>query len=425
VAGDHEATVALAHDLALRFPNARTMTVDGVRYVEAGATPAQELGWALATGVAYLRSLESAGLTVAQAASTIGFRLSASADQFGTIASMRAFRQAWTRVLDACGVGRDDIVIEIQAVTPQSMFSRRDPWVNMLRSTSATLAAVIGGAEAVTVLPHTVASGDIDDLARRAARNVQLLLLEESQIARLADPAGGSWFVESLTQRLTDAAWVEFQRVEAAGGIAAALADGSIQTAVDAAWGEHRDALATRAEPITGVSEFPDLDDGLGAADADGFGAGWPVRRLAAPFEALRDAADRAPDRPVVFLAGLGLLAEHTARSAWTTNLLAVGGIAAIGGDIEGAASPIEAEARFAESGCTVAVICSSDGIYAARAAATATALKEAGAALVALAGHPGDLRDELSGAGVDEFWHTGIDALSTLERLHGTLGLN
>ncbi len=425
VVSDIESCAALAHDLAPLFPNARTMTVDGVRYVEAGATPAQELGWALATGLAYLRSLESAGLSVAQGASTIGFRLSASPDQFGTIASMRAFRRAWTRVLDACGVDRDDTLIEIQAVTPQSMFSQRDPWVNMLRSTSATLAAVIGGAEAVTVLPHSAAGGDIDELGRRAARNVQLLLLEESQIARLTDPAGGSWFVESFTHRLAEAAWIEFQRVEASGGMAGALEDGSIRVAVDDAWREHRALLATRAEPITGVSEFPDLDDGLGASTDNRRGAGWPVRRLAAPFEALRDAADRASNRPVVFLAGLGSLAEHTARSAWTTNLLAVGGIAAIGGDIDGAVSPIEAEARFADSDCTVAVICSSDGIYAERAAATATALKEAGATLVALAGQPGGLRDELFAAGVDEFWHMGIDALSTLERLHGTLGID
>lgn len=422
---DTDAAAALVHDLAPRFPNARTMTADGVRYVEAGATPAQELGWALATGVAYLRALEAAGLSVAQAASTIGFRISASADQFGTIASIRAFRRAWTRVLGACGVSRDETLIEIQAVTPQSMFSQRDPWVNMLRSTSATLAAVIGGADAVTVLPHSVAGGDIDSLARRAARNVQLLLLEESQIGRLADPAGGSWFVESLTQRLAAAAWIEFQRVEAGGGMTAGLADGSIQAAVDGAWAEHRALLATRTEPITGVSEFPELDDGLGAADEDVSGPGWPVRRLAAPFETLRDAADRAQSRPVVFLAGLGSLADHTARSAWTTNLLAVGGIASVGGDTDGAASPIEAEARFAQSGCTVAVICSSDGIYAERAASTATALKEAGAAVVALAGHPGDLREDFSVAGVDEFWHMGIDVLSTLERLHGTLGVD
>lgn len=207
--------------------------------------------------------------------------------------------------------------------------------------------------------------------------------------------------------------------------MAAALTDGSIQAAVDDAWSEHRALLATRAEPVTGVSEFPELDDGLGAAEEAGPDTGWPVRRLAAPFEALRDVADRADHRPAVFIAALGPLADHTARSSWTTNLLAVGGIVAIGGDADGAASPIQAEARFVESGCAVAVICSSDGFYAERAAATATALKEAGAALVALAGDPGVLREGLSAAGVDEFWHMGIDVLSMLERLHGTLELD
>ncbi len=422
--GDSAASAALAADLAPRFPNSRILTVDGVRYAESGATPAQELGWALATGVEYLRVLEAAGLTVTQAASTIGFRLSASADQFATIASLRAFRLAWARVLEASGAEASDSLVGIQAVTPRSMISRRDPWVNMLRSTSATLAAVVGGADAVTVLPHSSAVGDVDDLARRAARNVQLLLLEESQIARLADPAGGSWFVESLTHRLAAAGWSEFQRVESAGGMATGLADGSIRAAIDESWSERLALLATRAEPVTGVSEFPDLDDGLGAGtDADS-GTGWPVRRLAAPFESLRDAADRADDRPSVFLAGLGALADHTARSTWVTNLVSVGGVAAVGGDTDGARSPLEAEARFVESGHAVAVICSSDAVYAERAAATATALKEAGAALVALAGHPGDLRDELTAAGVDEFWHVGIDVLDMLERLHTTLGI-
>ena len=426
--GSTAACAAVAADLADRLPRGRTFTVDTTRYADAGATEAEELGWGLATGVAYLRALEEVGLDPAAAADTIGFRLSAGADQFVTIAALRAARRLWRRVLEACGVTDGQPPHLIQAVTSRAMYSRRDPWVNMLRATTAALAAGVGGADAVTVLPFDDALGEPDGFSRRVARNTQLLLIEESHLALVVDPAAGSWFVESLTDRLAASAWAAFQAVERRGGIEAALADGSIAGELEAAWDERLAALGTRRTPVTGVSEFPDLGESLLARPPRDEPAGFPIRRLAAPFEDLRDAADRAlaagGARPAVHLATLGDLATHTARSTWVTNFLAVGGIAALGGDTDGSASPIEAEARFSESGATVAVICSSDGVYAERAAATATALKEAGARRVVLAGAPGDLRDELEAAGVDEFWHVGVDVLDALARIHGDLGI-
>ncbi len=420
--------MAVAAELAPGLPKGRTVTVDSTRYGDAGATEAQELAWSLATGVEYLRALERAGLPPAAAAATIGFRMTAGADQFVTIAALRAARRLWQRVLDACGVPADGSHQEIQAVTSRAMYSRRDPWVNMLRATTASLAAGVGGADAVTVLPFDDALGAPDGFSRRVARNTQLLLIEESHLALVVDPAAGSWYVESMTDRLAHSAWEIFQAVEAAGGIEAALADGSIVAELEQGWDDRLAALGTRRTPITGVSEFPDLGEAPVERPARADQAGFPVRRLAAPFEALRDAADRAlagsGTRPTVHLAALGELATHTARSTWITNFLAVGGIAAEGGDIDGSASPIEAEARFVASGATVAVICSSDGVYAERAAATATALKEAGAVRVVLAGAPGELRDELRAAGVDEFWHVGVDVLDALTRLHADLGI-
>jgi len=425
---DLDESMAVAAELAPTLPAGRTVTVDSTRYVDAGATEAEELAWSLATGVAYLRALEAAGLAPADAAQTIAFRLSAGADQFVTIASLRAARRLWRRVLDACGVGAEGQTHVIQAVTSRAMFSQRDPWVNMLRSTTAALAAGVGGADAVTVLPFDDALGEPDGFSQRIARNTQLLLIEESHLARVVDPAAGSWFVESLTDRLASSAWEIFQGIEAGGGIQSALADGSIAAALDTAWNERLSTLGTRRTAITGVSEFPDIDEAPVKRPSRSAAAGFPVRRLAAPFEALRDAADRslasARSRPSVHLAALGDLATHTARSTWVTNFLAVGGIAATGGDADGSTSPLEAEARFVDSGAAVAVICSSDGVYAERAAATATALKEAGAVRVALAGSPGDLRDELLSAGVDEFWHVGVDVLKALTRLHADLGL-
>ena len=424
-AGD---VVSVAASLVPTLPSGRTLTVDSTRYADAGASDAQELAWSLSTGVAYLRLLEQIGMGPSEAAATIGFRLSAGADQFVTIASLRAARQMWARVLEASGVPADLRRQNQQAVTSRAMFSRRDPWVNILRSTTAVLAAGVAGADAITVLAFDDAIGESDGFSRRLARNTQMLLIEESHLARLIDPAGGSWFVESLTDRLAGSAWDRFQAVEAAGGIEAVIADGSLTADIDAAWRERLARLGTRRDPITGVSEFPLLEEEtLDRDEREGL-TGLPIRRLAAPFEDLRDAADRRLGatgvRPTVHLAALGDLATHAERSMWVTNLVAVGGVAVEGADADGSLSPLQAAARFAESESTVAVICSSDGVYAERAAATATALRESGAALVVLVGEPGERREELLAAGVDEFWHVGVDVIELLTNLHVELGL-
>ncbi len=419
--------VTVAASLVSALPEGRTLTVDSTRYSEAGATEAQELAWSIATGVTYLRLLEDAGVGPAEAAATIGFRLAVGADQFTTMAFLRAARRLWARVLEVSGV---DGGSQLQhAVTSRAMYSRRDPWVNILRGTIAALAAGVGGADAITVLPFDDAVGAPDGLARRVARNTQTLLIEESHLAEVIDPAAGAWFVESLTDRLAAAAWAELQSVEAAGGIEVLLADGSLAARVDDAWETRLAGLATRREAVTGVSEFPSLDEEPLDRPARAEMQGWPLRRLAAPFEELRDAADRhlaeTGTRPTVHLATLGDLATHTARSTWVTNMLAVGGVVGAGADGDGALSPLEAEARFVEGGASVAVLCSSDAVYAERAASTVTALKEAGAALVAMAGEPGERRAALEATGVDEFWHEGIDVLDVLDRLHATLGVS
>ncbi len=308
------------------------------------------------------------------------------------------------------------------------MFSRRDPWVNILRTTTAVLAAGVGGADAVTVLPFDDAIGQPDGFARRVARNTQLLLIEESHLARVIDPAAGAWFVESLTGRIAALAWDRFQAVESAGGIEAVIGEGSLVADIDSPWSERLGRLGTRRDPITGVSEYPMLEEELVDRSERESLAGLPIRRLAAPFEDLRDAADRhlaaTGTRPTVHLAALGDLATHTARSMWVTNLLAVGGIAGEGAEADGSMSPLEAAARFADGGSTVAVICSSDGVYAERAASTATALRESGAGLVVLAGSAGEFDEELRAAGIDEFWPVGVDVIDVLTRLHSHLGL-
>ena len=417
-------------------PAVRAFTVDATRYADAGATEAQALGWATATGIEYMRGLVEAGLPVDAAAGLIGFRFAATADQFVTIAALRAARVMWARVVTASGGSQGPGRQYQHAVTAASGYSRRDPWVNLLRGAAAAMAAGVAGADAVTVLPFDHASesaGSDDDPGRRLARNTQLLLLEESHLARAGDPAGGSFYVESLTDELARTAWSILQSTEAAGGIGAMAADGSLLAAIDQQWEARLEGLRTRREPLTGVSEYPMLDDAVAGPDdgdvvapAEG---GLPIRRLAEPFEALRDAADRhrlaTGGRPEVWVAALGPAAAHSTRTAWVQNVLAVGGIEARGG--EGVDSPIAAAADFAASGVAAAVIAGSDDWYLKRGPATASALSEAGAALVAAVcdpATPAGLLDDMRAAGVSEFWHEGIDVVVTLQCLHRILGI-
>ena len=420
-------TVAEAHDLG---PNLVGLTVDTTVYVEAGATEIHELAWGLATGVAYLRALEDAGLPLATAAKCLGFRVSADADQFVTLARLRATRVAWAHVLTSCGVAAPDQQHHLHAVTNRTMFSVHDQWVNMLRSTSAVLGAGAGGADAITVLPVNE-SGTA--LVRRAARNTQLLLIEESGIGRLTDPGAGSAYIESLTERIVHEAWLAFQEIEGQGGISAALATGTIRAAVDTAWEARLDNLATRREAITGVSEFPELPpvgyspEPQRVRPVGRQGSGFPLRRLAATFEELRDAADRgrlAGRDPVVHIAALGSHADHNRRSTWVMNLLAVGGVRGGLRDGDGAPTPSEAAATFAATAATAVVVCSSDEIYAERAVATVAALKQSGARFIAIAGDLIELRDELAAAGVDAFWAPGVDVIAALKVLHAVLEL-
>ncbi|SOB85383.1 methylmalonyl-CoA mutase subunit beta [Streptomyces sp. 1331.2] len=410
-----EAT-ALAARCAAGYPGVRALTVDALPYHEAGASPAQELGCSLATGVAYLRALTAAGLSVDAALGQLEFRYAADADQFLTIAKFRAARRLWARVAEVSGASGKASAQRQHAVTSRVMMTARDPWVNMLRTTIACLAAGVGGADAVTVLPFDSALGLPDAFARRIARNTQSILLEESHLARVVDPAGGSWYVEQLGEELAQAAWAWFQEIERAGGQQAALGSGLVGERIAATWAERSVKLAKRREPVTGVSEFPHLDEQPLVREAAPAGrtGGLPQVRRAEAYEALRDRSDAllaaTGQRPKLFLASIGTAAAHTARTTFAANLFQAGGIATASTESVDPAAFAEA---FRASGATVACLCSSDALYGEHAPAVAAALRAAGARRVLLAGRLGELPD-----GVDQFIHAGGDAVATLTGL-------
>uniref|UniRef100_UPI0003630A74 methylmalonyl-CoA mutase subunit beta n=1 Tax=Nocardiopsis halotolerans TaxID=124252 RepID=UPI0003630A74 len=383
-------SVRFAAERAGGRPGLGLVVADGTLVHNAGGSEAQELGFAIAAGTAYLRALHAAGLDLPDAARRIEFRLAANADQFGVIAKLRAVRAMWNQVLDASGVPAGQRTMRLHAATSEAMMTRRDPHVNMLRTTVACFAAGVGGADAVTVAPFDSAVGLSDDFARRIARNTQSLLIEESHLARVIDPAGGSFYVESLTRDLYRAGWAFLQELEAAGGAAEAVEHGLLRERVDAVWARRRLDLAHRRAPLTGVSEFPNPDEvplvrpadpARGTSRATPRPDGFPVRRYADDYEALRDRSDtQAGDtghRPTAFLATLGPVAAHTARASFAANLLAAGGIASHDpGPLDGAEAAADA---FAASGSRVAVLCSSDAVYAEQAEAAARALRAAG----------------------------------------------
>jgi methylmalonyl-CoA mutase len=401
---------------AAAHPGLRTVVVDATVFHDAGASAVEELGCSLAAGVAYLRALTDAGLPVDTAFGQLEFRYAASADQFTTIAGLRAARRLWDRVGELSGASPAARAQRQHAVTSSVMTTRHDPWVNMLRTTVACFAAGVGGADVVTVQPFDAALGLPDTFSRRIARNTQSMLIEEGSLARVLDPGGGSWYVESLTDELARAAWDWFTEIERAGGLTAALASGLVRDRIAAAWQARARRLATRADAITGVSEFPNLAEVLPerepAADVrPPRPGGLPRVRAAEPFEQLRDRAAAAGAR--VYLATIGPIARHTARATFAANLLQAGGLETPSGN--GASG-------FAEAGTTVACICGSDKDYGSDggpspAAELAAELRAAGAEHVWLAGQA-----EIQG--VDGHLYAGCDALEVLRTVHEQLGV-
>lgn len=410
--GDFAPAAGLARLCAEGYPGLRALTVDALPYHEAGGSAAQELGCSLATAVAYLRELTGAGLGVEQACAQLEFRYAATADQFLTIAKLRAARRLWARVAEACGAPRAGAQLQ-HVVTSPVMMTRRDPWVNMLRATIATLAAGAGGADAVTVLPFDHALGLPDAFARRIARNTSTILIEESHLARVIDPAGGSWYVERLTDELAHAGWEFFQRIERLGGQAAALRSGDLARDLAETWQARTGKLAKRREPITGVSEFPFLAEKPVVRESapEPRSGGLPRVRRDEAYEALRARSDAhlaaTGSRPRIFLAALGPAAAHTARLTFASNLFQAGGI-----------EPVT-EGDFEESGASEAVLCSSDAVYEEQAEAVAGQLKAAGATHVFLAGRPGEH------PGVDSYVFAGCDAVAVLSATLDRMGVS
>lgn len=407
-----------------------TAVADSRAVHAAGGTETQELAFALAAAVAYLRALTDGGLDIDTARSLIAFRFAADADEFAGVAKFRAARRLWARVEEACGLTPKPALVFAESAW--RMMSRRDPWNNILRGTLAAFSAAIGGADAISVLPFTQALGAADDFARRLARDTQLVLQDEAHIDVVDDPTSGAGGFETLTDALCERAWTAFQEIEAEGGLPRALEKGSFQRRVSDAASLRAKNVARGSDKIIGANEFPDIQEKSLDVLAPFDGARQIVeapagalksaplspRRLSEPFERLREESDAhlaaTGRRPKVFLANLGSVAAFTARANFAKNFFEAGGVEAVFGPESESSSEIVG--AFRESGAKLACLCSSDRIYGDAAEPVALALKGAGAKLY-LAGRPGELEERLRHAGVAEFIYAGCDMFEVLQR--------
>lgn len=416
-----EEPIQQAADIAKHWsqiqPSVSTFNADATVIANAGGSEVQELSFALSSAVAYLRAMEASGVEIETAARQIQFTFSADANLWLTIAKFRAARKLWAQILAACGVRGVDM--RLNAVSAVHHVTKRDPWVNILRGTAACFAAGVAGADLVTTLPHDLMLGTTDDFSRRIARNIQIILLEESNLGQVTDPAAGSFALENLTEQLVASAAAAFQSLEAQGGGVSALKTGALPTQIEATAENRLQAVATRKVPITGVSEFPDITEpGLPVGPISPSSARLPLRRPADSFENLRAKSDEVlintGERPSIFLVNIGTPAEFTARATFAKNFFEAGGIVAIPGD--GGDSVESLVKQFASANASIAVLCGTDEQYAMTGTAIISALKEADCKRVYLAGPPKAAPD---GSGVDDFAFMGADVIKTVSRAY------
>lgn len=458
-------------------PDLRAALVSTAAWHRAGATPAWELALGLAAGLETLRALEKYGIEPSRAAHQILFAHELGSEVFLEIAKLRAARLLWSKVVAASGAGEVAAADHQQlAISSAAAATRVDPWVNMLRTTAQTFAAALGGADGMVVRPWDAPLGRPEAAARRFALTSQYVLAQESHLRAVADPAGGSWSLESLTDGLARKAWSIAQEIEKGGGLAAAIGRGEVQARMAELAAARRQAVAQRKTAIVGASVFPLLGEerparaarppypaaegASGAAagwsdfrarvDAAAAGAAWPA--LAAPaeggaggeaatapplvayrpaeeFENLRLAADGAAERPRLFVARLGPdrpgeKADSRARAEFAAGVLPVAGVEVVEGG-EAFADDAALAAAFRASGCRAALLAASDDTYAARAESAARALEEAGCGWLLLAGRPGGNEERLRAAGIDAFVFLGADLVAVLAGLLRHLEVN
>lgn len=411
----------------------RCFAVDSFLFNNAGAFITQELGYALAWGAEWMTLMTEAGLTAEETATRIKFNMGISSNYFMELAKFRAGRLLWAEILKAYGVAEAECKMHVHATT--SMFNQTlyDSHVNLLRTMTETMSAALAGVDSLETLPFDICYKNPDEFSERIARNQQVLLREESHLNKVVDPAGGSYYIETLTASIAEQAWKVFNEVEDNGGFGAMLAKGEIQAKVNESGVKRHLDVARRKENLLGTNQYPNFNEKAldkvneeskckCACHPEGEKPAEAVEslrseRAASQFEALRLATERAAHRPKVFMLTIGNLAMRLARAQFSSNFFGCAGYEII--DNIGFNTVKEGVDAAMEKGADIVVLCSSDDEYAEFAP---EAFKELnGRAMFVVAGAPACMED-LKAQGIENFIHVRVNVLDTLEGFNAKL---
>lgn len=430
--GDIKAMAKELAEVVAPVKGLRVFTVDTVLLSDAGAYIAQELGYALAWGNEWMSQLTDAGVAVDEAAKRIKFNMGITSNYFMEIAKFRAARMLWAQIVKQYQPECDCACkMNVHAATTKFNQTVFDAHVNLLRTQTETMSAALAGVDSITVTPFDAQFKTPDEFSERIARNQQLLLKEESHLDKITDPAGGSYYVETLTASIADVAWKNFLAIEDNGGFYAALKEGKIQEELQETSKKRHQDVARRKESLLGTNQFPNFNemalnkiektDGCACGckhDAEeGAVASIPTSRAASDFEALRLATEKSSVRPKVFMLTIGNLAMRLARAQFSSNFFACAGYQII--DNLGFKTVQEGIDAAMEKQADIVVLCSSDDEYAEYAPEAFKLLD--GRAEFVVAGNPA-CTDDLKAQGIKYFVHVRSNVLETLQEFNAKL---
>ncbi|MDE6115114.1 methylmalonyl-CoA mutase small subunit [Barnesiella sp. WM24] len=429
--GDIKALSLELLDVVKIVPELRVFAVDSFMFCDAGAYIFQELGYALAWGAEWLSMLTDAGVKADDVARRIKFNMGVSSNYFMEIAKFRAARMVWAQIVEQYKPeSKLSSKMLCHAVTSRFNQTIYDAHVNLLRSQTETMSAALAGVDSITTVPFDVPYKKPDAFSERIARNQQFLLKEESHLDKVVDPAGGSYYVETLTVSLAKEAWKLFLDVEEKGGFLACINDNSIQDAVNATAEKRHVDVARRKEILLGTNQYPNINEtaaqkiettgcscGCHHGEGESENKGLSSKRAASDFEALRLATEASSHRPKVFMLTIGNLAMRLARAQFSTNFFGCAGYEII--DNLGFNTVEEGVDAALEKNADVIVLCSSDDEYAALAPEAYKYLD--GRAMFVVAGAPACM-DDLKAVGINDFIHVRCNVLETLQSFNAKL---
>jgi methylmalonyl-CoA mutase len=425
---DFDAAKELIEKAKKELPSYKVLSANGCLLQEAGATSVQELGYTLAIASEYLTKLTEKGLNVDDVAQRIQFNFATGSNYFMEIAKIRAFRLLWAKVVEAYNPkSTESAKAFIHSTTSRWNMSVYDPYVNMLRATTESMSAVLGGADSLSVKPFDTVFKKSDSFSNRISRNTQIILKEEAYFDRIADPAAGSYYIESLTDSMVQEAWKLFLKVDAEGSYSEAFIKGTIQTDIEAIATKRVNDIATRRDTLLGTNQYPNFTEQvLKNIDNNVLGENQKVSanpiakplkksRGAQAFEELRLKTEKSGRRPKVFMLTIGNLAMRLARSQFSSNFFGVAGFEVI--DNNGFKTVEDGVKAAISAKADIIVLCSSDDEYAVFAPEAIAAI--GAKAVFVVAGAPA-CQAELEAKGIKNFINMKSNVLETLAYYQG-----